>query len=123
LTNFTSYPEPGTPEWEDYNGGEYCGLFAALNEKMSEEWVSQNNIIAVHEKDFYTYRLKTLRLRKDGHQIDAVVYDMCSDSDCGGCCSENAAATGFLIDIEKYTAQRFGLDDEDVIEWQCIDCN
>ena len=49
---------------------------------MTEEWVCQHNIIAVHEKDWNQYKLKTFRLRMNGSTIDAVVYDMCSDSDC-----------------------------------------
>ena len=29
--------------------------------------------------------------------------------------------TGFLIDIEKYTMQRFGTGDG-IVEWTCLDC-
>jgi hypothetical protein len=39
------------------------------------------------------------------------VYDTCGDSDCGGCCTENRGNADALIDLEKYTNQRWGLDD------------
>ena len=54
----------------------------------------------------------------------ATVYDECSDSDCSGCCTANANANGigFLIDIEKYTMQRFG-SGEGIVDWQlCSSC-
>ena len=73
-------------------------------------------------KSRLAYGLKTLRLRQDGNQIDVVVYDVCSDSDCDGCCTSDAAATGFLIDIESYTAERFGSGDG-IVEWACLDCD
>lgn len=86
--------------------------------------MKQHNIIAIHSKDAKQYKLKTFRLKQGTKQIDAVVYDMCSDSDCNGCCTENANAggIGFLIDVEKYTMQRFGAEDG-VVEWQCLDCD
>jgi hypothetical protein len=110
LTNFTSYPPPNSEECIRYNGCKWSGYFAFVNGKQSLSWVKSHNIAAVHEKDASKYRLKTLRLRKSGKQIDVKVYDMCSDSDCSGCCTRNANKNGykFLIDIEKYTMQRFG---------------
>ena len=124
LTWYTSWPEPGSEECEDYNGCTWAGWFAGLDEQQTEEWVSQHNIIAVHEKDWNTYKLKTFRLKQNGRTIDAVVYDMCSDSDCDECCTENAGELGFLIDIESYSCKRF-TDDGDcdgVVEWTCLDC-
>lgn len=124
LTWYTSWPEPGSEECEDYNGCTWAGWFAGLDEQQTEEWVSQHNIIAVHEKDWKTYKLKTFRLKQNGRTIDAVVYDMCSDSDCDGCCTENAGELRFLIDIESYSCKRF-TDDGDcdgVVEWTCLDC-
>lgn len=122
LTWYTSWPEPGSEECEDYNGCTWAGWFAGLEEQQTEEWVSEHNIIAVHEKDWDTYKLKTFRLRKNGHTIDAVVYDMCSDSDCDGCCSKNAGKVGFLIDIESYTRKRFNNYGSGIVEWTCLDC-
>ena len=124
LTWYTSWPEPGSEECEDYNGCTWAGWFAGLDEQQTEEWVSQHNIIAVHEKDWKTYKLKTFRLKQNGRTIDAVVYDMCSDSDCDGCCTENAGELGFLIDIESYSCKRFTGDGDcdGVVEWTCLDC-
>lgn len=125
LTWYTSWPEPGSEECEDYNGCTWAGWFAGLEDQQTEEWVSEHNIIAIHEKDWNTYKLKTFRLRKGGYTIDAVVYDKCADSDCDGCCTKNAGKIGFLIDIESYTCERLsGIKDgcDGVIEWTCLDC-
>lgn len=122
LTWYTSWPEPGSEECIEYNGCTWAGYFAGVEGQMTEEWVSQHNIIAVHEKDWEKYKLKTFRLRMNGSTIDAVVYDMCSDSDCDGCCTENAGEIGFLIDIEKYTRERFDGNGDGVVEWTCLDC-
>ena len=125
LTWYTSWPEPGSEECEDYNGCTWAGWFAGLEDQQTEEWVSEHNIIAIHEKDFGKYKLKTFRLRQNDRTIDAVVYDKCADSDCDGCCTKNAGELGFLIDIESYTCERLsGTKDgcDGVIEWTCLDC-
>jgi hypothetical protein len=123
LTNFTSYPDPNSEECIKYNGCTWAGQFAFVSGTQPESWVMANNIAAVHSKDAGTYKLKTLRLRQGTRQIDVKVYDMCSDTDCNGCCTTNANAggIGFLIDIEKYTMQRFG-SGSGVVEWMCLDC-
>ena len=122
LTWYTSWPDPGSEECIEYNGCTWAGYFAGVEGQMTEEWVSEHNIIAVHEKDWEKYKLKTFRLRMNGSTIDAVVYDMCSDSDCEGCCTKNAGKIGFLIDIEKYTRERFDGNGDGVVEWTCLDC-
>lgn len=122
LTHFESYPEPGSEECIRYSGCKWMGLFAFRPGKQSEAWVMRNNIAAVHAKDAETYGLKTLRLRQDGRTIDVKVYDLCSDDDCDGCCTRNSRETGFLIDIEKYTMQRFG-SGSGIVEWKCLDCD
>jgi hypothetical protein len=124
LTNFTSYPPPNSDECRKYNGCKWAGQFAFVNGKQSESWVKAHHIIAVHHKDASKYRLKTLHLRQGTHQIDAKVYDECSDNDCSGCCTRNAKPHGynFLIDIEKYTMKQFG-SGSGTVEWYCKDCN
>jgi hypothetical protein len=122
LTNFTSYPDPGSEECVKFNGCMWAGMFAALDGKQPLSWVMSHNIAAVHSKDFNKYKLKTLRLKKGGKTIDVVVYDMCADSDCSGCCTDNSRETGFLIDIESFTAERFGVGDG-IVDWACVDCN
>lgn len=117
LTNYTSYPDPGSEECIAYNGCWWAGQFAGLSGVQPEWWVQQNNIAAVHSKDFSWLSGKTLKLRQGSKEIDVVVYDMCSDSDCNGCCTANLGSTGFLIDIEKYTMQRFG-SGSGTVDWQ-----
>jgi predicted nucleic acid-binding Zn ribbon protein len=123
LTWFTSYPDPGSDECILYNGCQWAGQFAFVSGTQSEQWVRDHNIAAVHEKDAATYKLKTLHLKQSTREIDVVVYDMCSDSDCSGCCTDNATANGlnFLIDIEKYTMQRFG-SGSGIVDWYCKNC-
>ena len=125
LTWYISWPDPGSEECVVYNGCQWAGYFAGLEDQQTEEWVSQHNIISIHEKDWNKYKLKTFRLRQNGRSIDAVVYDKCADSDCDGCCTQNAGTLGFLIDIESYSCERFsGKKDacDGVVEWICLDC-
>ena len=125
LTWYISWPDPGSEECVVYNGCEWAGYFAGLPDQQTEEWVSEHNIISIHEKDWGEYKLKTFRLRQNGRTIDATVYDKCADSDCEGCCTQNAGELGFLIDIESYTCERLsGTKDgcDGVIEWTCLDC-
>jgi hypothetical protein len=124
MTNFTSYPDPGSAECIQFSGCKYEGMFAAFgSEVKSMQWVMDHNIAAVHEKDFDNYVGKTLRLRQDGKMIDVVVYDECADTDCNGCCTRNADRNGgFLIDIEIFTFMRFGVP-EGPIEWACLDAD
>lgn len=125
LTWYISWPDPGSEECVVYNGCEWAGYFAGLPDQQTEEWVSEHNIISIHEKDWGKYKLKTFRLRQNGRTIDATVYDKCADSDCEGCCTQNAGELGFLIDIESYTCERLsGTKDgcDSVVEWTCLDC-
>jgi hypothetical protein len=141
LTHYTSYPEccdsngdisqhcqdnPGDNSCDEctmYNGCMWAGQFAGVDGQQSLEWVMEHNIAAIHEDNFGQYGGKTLRVRQGAHEIDVTVYDMCGDSDCDGCCTQNASQNGydFLIDFESFTMERFGGSDGSV-EWACIDC-
>jgi hypothetical protein len=124
LTTFTSYPDDNSDECKFFNGCMYKGQFAAFKGmQQSYAWVMDHNILAVHSRDFDKYVWKTLRIKTDDgqHRIEAVVYDECADSDCDGCCTRNASETGFLIDMESFTYDRFGSQDG-VVEWACVDC-
>ena len=125
LTWYISWPDPGSEECVKYNGCEWAGYFAGINGQQTEQWVSEHNIISIHEKDWDKYNGKTFRLRQNGHIIDAVVYDKCADSDCEGCCTQNAGNLGFLIDIESYTCEKFSGSKEGcdgIVEWTCLNC-
>lgn len=123
LTHYTSYPDPGSEECIKYNGCTWAGYFAFLDGKQPESWVQANNIVAMYPNGS-AYAHKTLEIRKNGVTIRAKVYDTCADSDCSGCCTQNANQNGIgvLIDMEKYTMQRFGQGDG-IVEWRCVDCN
>jgi hypothetical protein len=122
MTWYESYPEPGSEECIKYNGCFWEGKFTLYgDEKKPLEWVANTHILSVHSKDFEKYKGKILRLRKDGKQIDAMVFDSCSDDDCDGCCTENCKETGFLIDMEIHTLEKFGVE-QGVVEWTCLDC-
>lgn len=120
LTHFTSYPEIGSEECTEYNGCKWAGYFAGVNGKKSENWVASHNIVAVHQKHWRQLGRKTLRLRQGGREIMVEVLDLCADSDCNGCCTQNLGGDGFLIDIEKHTMSRFG-SGNGIVEFQL--CN
>ncbi|MGG7644491.1 hypothetical protein ACQ5SP_06730 [Rhodovulum sp. YNF3179] len=108
LTNYESYPDPGSVECVQYNGCKWAGQFYGVRGKKSQDWVARRNIAAVHQKHWRKFGGKSLRLRQGSREIVVEVLDLCSDSDCNGCCSNNLGGDGYLIDIEKHTMQRFG---------------
>jgi len=123
MTWFSSYPEPGSEECVAYNGCAWEGLFAGVKGKQTENWVKDHNIAAVHEKFFDQYNGKWLTIRDTGtgKEMNVQVLDKCADSDCNNCCTENMQSTGFLIDLEKYTSERFNdgrAGDSGIIEWK-----
>lgn len=120
LTNFHSYPEPGSAECTEFGGCDWAGQFYGLPGTHSEDWVASHNIVAVHMKDWDWLGLKTLRLRQDGREITVEVLDACDDADCDGCCTRNLGDEDFLIDIEWYTMERFGAG-RGVVEFQIVE--
>lgn len=114
-TNYESYPDPGSEECIEFNGCTWEGLFAACDDKMPEQWVSEHNIVAAFP-DFQELELHDLCLRKGDKTIVVTVFDTCGDSDCDGCCTENKGSADELIDLEKYTNERWGVPDGE-IEW------
>ncbi len=120
LTHYESYPEPGSEECIKYNGCFWAGQFAGLEGVQPESWVKTNNIAAVHSKDWSQLKGKTLKIRQGNLIIDVIVYDLCSDADCNGCCTENLGGDGYLVDLEKYTMQRFG-SGQGIVHWQVCD--
>jgi hypothetical protein len=114
-TEYTSYPDPGSPECIEYSGCEYMGMFAACSNTATEEWVAAHNIVAAFP-DFGTLKLHDLCLKSGTKTIIVTVIDTCGDSDCSGCCTRNKGTADELIDIESYTAARFGAPDGR-IEW------
>jgi hypothetical protein len=117
LTNYTSYPDPGSEECLEYNGCTWAGQFYGLPDTQTEDWVASHNIVAVHEKDWDWLGMQPLRLRQGRREIIVQVIDLCSDADCEGCCTENLGGDGYLIDIEAATMKRFRSGDG-IVEFQ-----
>jgi hypothetical protein len=90
----------------------YEGQFAACPNTESQAWVMAHNIVSVFP-DFATLQLHDLCLKdpNTGMTITVTVYDMCSDSDCNGCCTQNKGSANELIDVESYTYARFNMND------------
>jgi hypothetical protein len=109
-TEYTSYPDPGSEECIKYSGCQYMGMFAACNNTATEAWVAAHNIVAAFP-DFNTLKLHDLCLKSGTKTIIVTVIDTCGDSDCGGCCTANKGTADELIDVESYTAARWGVPD------------
>jgi hypothetical protein len=114
-TSYESYPNPGSPECIEFNGCTWEGQFAACDDKKPESWVMAHDIVAAFP-GFETLALHDLCLRKGTKTLVVTVLDTCGDSDCDGCCTENRGDAAQLIDVEKYTNQRWGVADGR-IEW------
>lgn len=124
-TNFTSYPDPGSPECIQYNGCAYEGQFAACSQTESKSWVKAHNIVSVFpnltkaSNGIPALALHDLCLRdpkNPSNTIVVTVLDECADSDCSGCCTQNRGSAEELIDVESFTDARWGVDDGP-IEW------
>jgi len=111
-TNFESYPAPNSEECIKYNGCAYLGQFSACGDKKEPlTWVMTHNIVSFFP-NFNTYKLHDLCLKSStGKTIVVTVLDTCGDSDCGGCCTENKGTADALVDLEKYTNDRWGVAD------------
>ena len=120
LTNYISYPEANSEECLYYNGCQWAGQFYGLDGTKSKQWVKNHNIVAVHSKDWSWLGGKKIKIRQGDHEIIATVYDICSDEDCDGCCTQNLGGNDFLIDMEKYTTERFGIS-FGTVQFQVID--
>jgi hypothetical protein len=105
-TNFESYPAPGSAECVQYSGCKYEGLFAACSGKKSEAWVKAHNIVSVFPSGSLERHDLCLKDRS-GKTIRVTAVDTCADTDCGGCCTQNRGKAALLVDVEKYTYQRF----------------
>lgn len=104
-----------TEECDLYSACEYTGLFAALNGVQPIEFVQNHSLVAFFNRsdanntEFYTnYANKNVTLvYNDTLVFRAEIVDMCGNTDCNGCCSANSAPSGYLVDLEFYTAQRY----------------
>jgi hypothetical protein len=114
-TEFTSYPAAGSEECIKYSGCLYEGMFAGCGPTMPVSWVQSHDIVSVFP-DFATLKHHDLCLKSGAKTMVVLAIDMCADSDCSGCCTQNKGSANELIDIESYTAARFGVPDGP-IQW------
>lgn len=113
-TNYESYPDPGSEECIEFNGCEYVGMFSECENTMPERWVMAHDIAAVFPLG--DLGLHRICVRSGDATIVVTVLDTCADSDCDGCCTENLGDADALVDLEKYTNERFGVEDGEV-QW------
>jgi len=114
-TWYESYPDPGSEECIQYNGCKWAGQFAACDGKKPEAWVKEHNIVAAFP-GFGALALHDLCLKSGDKTLVVTVLDTCGDEDCDGCCTKNRGDADALIDLEKYTNERWGLPDGP-IQW------
>jgi hypothetical protein len=113
-TNYESYPDPGSEECVEFNGCEYVGMFSECENTMPERWVMAHDIAAVFPLG--ELGLHRICVRSGDATIVVTAIDTCADSDCDGCCTENLGDADALIDLEKYTNERFGVEDG-AVQW------
>jgi hypothetical protein len=112
-------PNADTEECDKYSACDYSGDFAVLGHK-SMDYVKTHNLVSFYDdsdpdgKHFMkNYGGKKIRLVKDDVTFDAIIADTCGNSDCDNCCHKNAKSTGYLVDVEYYTAiNNFGSIDK-----------
>jgi hypothetical protein len=114
-TWYESYPDPGSEECVKYNGCTWAGQFAACEGKKPEAWVESRNIVAAFP-GFDALALHDLCLKSGDKTIVVTVLDTCGDADCDGCCTKNQGDADALIDLEKHTNARWGVQDGQ-IQW------
>jgi hypothetical protein len=132
LTYYMSYPfccpespnyDPNFPEEEcsDFSGCQDMGNFAAFQQDSNPdghvclEYVQTHNLVAFYDNSdpegnnwASKFANKDIQITKIYNGItyvfDATVADTCVNQDCNDCCSTNSQPSGFLVDIEYYTA-------------------
>jgi len=107
MTAYESYPTT-EEEGNGFGGYNHVGEFAGIETKKSLKWVQNNNIAAVHKKDWKSgeFKRKVLRIRlpNSDHTMDVNVIDYCDSNDIE---DKSQLTKEFLIDLEKFTAERF----------------
>ncbi|GFR40018.1 hypothetical protein Agub_g553 [Astrephomene gubernaculifera] len=128
-TVYDSWPKPGTKECVQYSGCTWAGQFNSIDGgsakpcKNGAQWLNGGsgvmdcrfpeatvkgwNIASTYDKDSALVGRKLQIMVQGAPQRTATVNvkDVCSDADCGGCCSANTGnAKWKLIDIEKWPA-------------------
>jgi hypothetical protein len=122
-TVYQSYPDPNSPECQQFGGCMYAGdLQACANTSpQSQSWIQSHNIVAVYPSlATYQYHWICMQDPNSGNSIAAMALDTCNDSDCNGCCTQNLGNHSILLDVEFYTEQRFtnmGINYSGTVYW------
>jgi hypothetical protein len=81
----------------------------------TDAFVNAVPVVAILERDWSAYKYHNIQINYNGNIQTVQSWDYCADSDCGGCCTANAAAfadPGFLLDVDKATLNKlFGIAD------------
>uniref|UniRef100_A0A7S1B7J5 Cellulase n=1 Tax=Corethron hystrix TaxID=216773 RepID=A0A7S1B7J5_9STRA len=101
-------PEYPTTECDLYSACKYTGSFAYAG-KRDYDWVGQNDIIAFFSTngDNASYENKKIKIKAKSQTVTAWVLDTCGDNDCNGCCTKNSQPSGYLVDMESHTVERY----------------
>lgn len=108
-----------------YNGCAWDGDFAYVGNRPYS-YVQNTDIVAFFASSGETFQKKIIRVYSPIHDktVDSIVLDTCGDSDCNGCCTENAnTGGGYLVDMEENTIIRhFGSLEEanGLVCWQIL---
>ncbi len=110
MTVYQSYPPQGSTECITYSGCMYEGQFAYCGPTETQSWVAQNNLVSfftIADKGAGAMANHKICLKSGSKSIVGDVVDTCGDSDCNGCCTQNAKGADALCDIELSTDGRF----------------
>jgi len=96
----------------DFDGSSGAFAFCQSNVSPSAAAKKGEYMVAVHSKDkaaFEGHMLAVSLTSGMSNPLHVYVVDYCADSDCGGCCTQNADYNGndFLLDFEENTAKVF----------------
>lgn len=90
---------------------------------LYKQFLTDYKIVAIHDTDWNDYQYYIINVTfiyKDKTYTinDLTIFDVCADSDCGGCCTENAKLfcdKPFLIDIEATNLKPLGIPYDDLL--------
>jgi hypothetical protein len=93
---------------DDLNPGcffDYCGTTSAF--------LGAVPVVAIHQNNWSVDKYHYIQVQQsNGIVVTVQSWDLCADTDCGGCCTTNAKAFGgnYLVDVERRTLERlFGI--------------
>jgi len=106
IATMTSYDNLSGDDSHPGCFNDYCGTTPAFLEAVP--------VVAIHQKNWALDKYHYIEITRSSNGAVGIAqsWDLCADTDCGGCCTTNAQAFGgnYLVDVERRTLQRlFGL--------------